>query len=66
MVSPNAHAGDVEVEGRVLLRRHGLVGVPDSSREDVGARVGKDLLLRRALGEEVPVPEVVDLDVLDE
>lgn len=60
------HGGDVEVERRVLLGGHALVRVPDALGEDGGTRVGEDLLLRRALGQEVAVAQVVDLDVLDE
>ena len=60
------HARDVQVQRRVLFGRHRLVRVPDSPRQHVGARIGQDLLLRRPFREEVPVPQVVDLDVLNE
>lgn len=60
------HAGDVQVQWRVLFGRHRLVGVPHSPGQHVGARVGQDLLLRRPFREEVPVPQVVDLDVFNE
>lgn len=60
------HAGDVQVQRRVLFGRHRLVRVPHPPRQDVGARISQDLLLRRPFREEVPVPQVVDLDVLDE
>lgn len=37
------HSGDVEVEQRVLVRRHRLVGVPDSLCVHGCTRVGEDL-----------------------
>lgn len=62
---PATHGRNVQVQRRVLLGRHALVGVPHALGQDGAARVGEELLLRRALGEEVTVAEVVDLDVFD-
>ena len=58
-------AGDVQVHRRVLISGHALVGIILTAHVDRRARLFPDVVERGILENEVPVSEVINLDVLE-
>jgi len=58
-------AGNVKVQGWVRRRCHAFVGIVASTSGDIGTRLIFYHFLRRALRQQISIPQIVDLDILD-